>query len=177
MRAETLAPAMMIASGSIHAIVNAILKGGKDKMAGRALIDGSSALLLLPATLLVPLPHGAWGWLILSAAIHCLYLYALVRAFETSDFSAAYPVMRGAAPLLTACLAIGVFGEAASAGELAGIAVMGGAIATLAIGRHLARAGLVWALLTAAMIGCYTVADARGCVRFRSRRATSSGRS
>jgi len=56
---ELLAPAMMIASGSIHAVVNAILKGGRDKMAGRAIIDGSSALILLPATLLVPLPAAA----------------------------------------------------------------------------------------------------------------------
>jgi len=159
---EFLAPAMMIASGSIHAVVNAILKGGKDKMTGRAIIDGSSALILLPATLLVPLPAGAWGWLGLSAAIHCLYLYAVVRAFETSDFSAAYPVMRGVAPMLTATLAILVFGEHVSTREIVGIALIGGAVAMLVIGRHLGRAGLGWALLTAAMIGCYTVADAHG---------------
>lgn len=162
MNAALLAPAMMIASGSIHAVVNAILKGGKDKMAGRAIIDGSSALILLPATLLVPLPAGAWGWLGLSAAIHCLYLYAVVRAFESSDFSAAYPVMRGAAPMLTAALAIGLFGEAVPLRELVGILVIGGAVAALVIGRHLGRAGLGWASLTAAMIGCYTVADAHG---------------
>jgi len=159
---EFLAPAMMIASGSIHAVVNAILKGGKDKMTGRAIIDGSSALILLPATLLVPLPAGAWGWLGLSAAIHCLYLYAVVRAFESSDFSAAYPVMRGVAPMLTAALAILVFGEPVSTREIVGIALIGGAVAMLVIGRHLGRAGLGWALLTAAMIGCYTVADAHG---------------
>ena len=162
MSPEFLAPAMMIASGSIHAVVNAILKGGKDKMTGRAIIDGSSALILLPATLLVPLPAGAWGWLGLSAAIHCLYLYAVVRAFETSDFSAAYPVMRGVAPMLTAALAILVFGEQVSTREIIGIALIGGAVAMLVIGRHLGRAGLGWALLTAAMIGCYTMADAHG---------------
>lgn len=162
MSPEFLAPAMMIASGSIHAVVNAILKGGKDKMTGRAIIDGSSALILLPATLLVPLPAGAWGWLGLSAAIHCLYLYAVVRAFETSDFSAAYPVMRGVAPMLTAALAILVFGEHVSTREIIGIALIGGAVAMLVIGRHLGRAGLGWALLTAAMIGCYTMADAHG---------------
>lgn len=162
MTPEWLPPAMMIVSGSLHAVVNAILKGGSDKMAGRALIDGSSALILLPATLLVPLPHGAWHWLAASAAIHCVYLYALVRAFETSDFSAAYPIMRGAAPLLTAALAVGVFGERASAVELAGIAVIGFAVAALVFGRHIDRAGMGWALLTAAMIGCYTVTDANG---------------
>jgi drug/metabolite transporter (DMT)-like permease len=162
MTALWLPPAMMIASGSIHAIVNSILKGGKDKMAGRAIIDGSSALLLLPATLLVPLPGNAWFWLAMSAAIHCLYLYALVRAFEASDFSAAYPIMRGTAPLLTALLAVGLFAEAVSTRELIGIAVIGIAVSTMVFGRHIGRAGFGWALLTAAMIGCYTVTDAHG---------------
>ncbi|RYE02793.1 MAG: hypothetical protein EOP61_07180 [Sphingomonadales bacterium] len=162
MTAYWLPPAMMIASGSIHAVVNAILKGGKDKMAGRALIDGSSAVMLLPATLLVPLPEGAWTWLSASAAIHCIYLYAVVRAFESSDFSAAYPIMRGAAPLITAALAIGVVGEAATARELAGIALIGSAVCVMVMGRHIGGAGLGWALLTAAMIGCYTITDAQG---------------
>lgn len=162
MTAAWLPPAMMIASGSVHAVVNAILKGGKDKMAGRAVIDGSAAVLLLPAIFVVPLPHGAWIWLALSAAIHCVYLYALVRAFESSDFSAAYPIMRGAAPLITAALAIGVVGEGASFRELAGIALIGAAVCVLVLGKHIGRAGLGWALLTAAMIGCYTITDSQG---------------
>jgi drug/metabolite transporter (DMT)-like permease len=153
---------MMIASGSIHAVVNAILKGGKDKMAGRAVIDGSSALLLLPATLLVPLPHGAWGWLAATALLHCAYLYALVRALEASDFSAAYPILRGTAPLVTAALAIGVFGEPASGRELAGIALIGAAMFVMVGGRHISRAGLGWALLTGVTIAAYTVIDAHG---------------
>lgn len=157
-----LAPAMMIASGSIHAVVNAILKGGKDKMAGRATIDGSSAVLLLPATLFVPLPHGAWAWLFATAFLHCAYLYALVRAFEASDFSAAYPILRGTAPLVTAALAIGVFGESASGRELAGIAMIGGAMFVMVSGRHISRTGLGWALFTGVTIAAYTVIDANG---------------
>ena len=160
--AAWLAPAMMIASGSIHAVVNAILKGGKDKMAGRATIDGSSAVLLLPATLFVPLPAGAWGWLAATALLHCAYLYALVRAFEASDFSAAYPILRGTAPLVTAALAIGVFGESASGRELAGIAMIGGAMFVMVSGRHISRAGLGWALFTGVTIAAYTVIDANG---------------
>lgn len=160
--AAWLAPTMMIASGSIHAVVNAILKGGKDKMAGRATIDGSSALLLLPATLFVPLPAGAWGWLAATALLHCAYLYALVRAFETSDFSAAYPILRGTAPLVTAALAIGVFGEVVGTRELAGIALIGAAMFVMISGRHISRAGLGWALLTGVTIAAYTVIDANG---------------
>lgn len=162
MTAATLAPAMMIASGSIHAIVNAILKGGKDKLAGRAVIDGTSAVILLPALFLVPLPDGAWGWIGASAALHCLYLYALVRAFQASDLSAAYPILRGSAPLITAALAIGVFGEAASARELIGIALIGSAVIAMVAGRHIGRGGLGWALLTGVTIATYTVIDAQG---------------
>ncbi len=162
MTAPWLPPAMMIASGSIHAIVNAVLKGGKDKMAGRALIDATSALILLPAIAFVPLPSGAWPWLAATALVHCLYLYALVRTFESSDYSAAYPILRGAAPLLTALVVIGLFGESTSLQELGGIALIGAAMFALVIGRHLDARGLRWALLTGATIAGYTVIDSQG---------------
>lgn len=162
MDATLLAPVMMIASGSIHAVVNAILKGGKDKMAGRAAIDATSALILLPATLLVPLPHGAWPWIAGTALVHCAYLYALVRAFQASDLSAAYPILRGTAPLVTAVVVIGVLGEPASPRELAGIALIGAAMFVLVFGRHISRAGLGWALFTGVTISGYTVIDAHG---------------
>lgn len=153
---------MMIASGSIHAIVNAILKGGRDVAASRAVIDGSSALILLPALLFVPLPNSAWGWVIASAVLHCFYLYALVQALKASDFSAAYPLLRGSAPLLTAAFAIGVMGETATFGELAGIALIGGAVLVMLIGRHISPAGAGWALATGVTIAIYTVIDAAG---------------
>lgn len=153
---------MMIASGSIHAVVNAIVKSGRSKMASRAATDGTSALLLLPGVLLVPWPSGAWPWLGLSTLVHCLYLLALVKAYEHADFSAAYPVLRGTAPLVTALVTIGVLGEGASMLEIAGIACLGGGILTLAIGRHLDRASLGWALLTGVCTAAYTVADAHG---------------
>ena len=40
-----------------------------------------------------------------------VYLICLVKAFESADFSVAYPVMRGIAPVLASAAAIGVFGE------------------------------------------------------------------
>ncbi|MEN3745604.1 DMT family transporter [Sphingomonas sp. HF-S3] len=160
--AELLAPAMMIASGSIHAVVNAILKSGRDKMTARSVIDGSSAILLLPALFFVPLPHGAWHWLGASALIHCIYLYALVRAFEASDMSAAYPILRGVAPLITAAVTVGVLGESASIGDLLGTALIGFAVLMMVAGKHIQAAGLGWSLATAAMIAAYTIVDAAG---------------
>jgi drug/metabolite transporter (DMT)-like permease len=158
----TLAPLLMIASGSIHAVVNAIVKGGRDKMASRAMTDGSAAVILLPALLLVPLPHGAWGWLAATAMVHALYLYALIRAYQVSDFSAAYPVLRGTAPLVTAGVTLGLLGEHVSTLAVAGIALIGVSMFVLAIGRHLSRAGFGWAVLTGFTIATYTVIDAAG---------------
>lgn len=153
---------MMIASGSIHAIVNAIVKGGRDKAAARALTDGSAALILLPALPFVSLPHGAWGWLAASAAVHAVYLFALVQAYRRADLSTAYPVLRGIAPVLTAIVTIGLLGEPASGTDMIGIALIGGAMFLLVLGRHLDRASLGWSLLTGAMIAIYTVIDAQG---------------
>ena len=69
-----LAYLLILGSGAIHAVVNAILKAGNDKLVGRALIDGSSAVFVVPLVFIAPLPHGAWGWLAASAAIHLVYL-------------------------------------------------------------------------------------------------------
>jgi len=158
----TLAPLLMIASGSIHAVVNAIVKGGKDKMASRAMTDGSAAVILLPALLLVPLPHGAWTWLAATALVHALYLYALIRAYQVSDFSSAYPVLRGTAPLVTAGVTLGLLGDHVSTISIVGIALIGVSMFVLAIGRHLSRAGFGWAVLTGFTIAAYTVIDAAG---------------
>ncbi len=67
---ESLASILILVSGLAHAIVNAILKAGKDKMSGRALIDGFSAVLVAPAAFWVPLPAHAWTWLMASTVVH-----------------------------------------------------------------------------------------------------------
>ena len=157
-----VAPLLMIASGSIHAVVNAIVKGGRDKMAGRALTDGSSAVILLPATLFVAWPTGAWGWLGASAVLHGFYLYALIRAYQAGDLSAVYPVLRGVAPLITALVTLGALGEPASAQEIAGIALVGAAMFVMVAGKHIERHALGWALATGVCIASYTVIDAHG---------------
>jgi drug/metabolite transporter (DMT)-like permease len=157
-----LAPALMIASGSIHAVVNAIVKGGRDKMASRAVTDGASAIIMLPAILFVPLPTGAWSWLALSALFHAVYVYALIRAYQVADFSAAYPVLRGTAPAVTALVTIGILGERASLADILGIALIASAMFALASQRHLGGAALRWSLLTGVTIAAYTIVDAKG---------------
>jgi drug/metabolite transporter (DMT)-like permease len=157
-----LAALMMVASGGAHAVVNAILKSGGDKMSSRALIDGFSAILVAPFVFFLPVPTGAWGWLAASGAVHLVYLICLIKAFETADFSVAYPVMRGVAPALAAAVSVGLFHEPIAWPTALGVGLVSAGVIAVSLGRHMSRATLAWAVGTGATIAAYTVIDAHG---------------
>lgn len=162
MRSADLASVMIVTSGAAHAVVSAILKSGRDKMSSRALIDGFSALLVLPAAFIVPLPAGAWQWLASSWVIHLVYLYCLIRSFEAADMTVAYPIARGVAPTLAAIVAVGVFREAITLPVAVGVGLVSTGVITVGTGKHVAPKALAWAAATGVSIALYTVIDAQG---------------
>jgi drug/metabolite transporter (DMT)-like permease len=162
MNSTQLASVMIVGSGAAHAVVNTVLKSGKDKMSSRALIDGFSALLLLPAAFVLPLPHNAWGWLMASGLVHLVYLVCLIKAFETTDMSVAYPIARGAAPALAAAGAVLLFHEPITLWIAIGIALISCGVITIGLGRHIDKTSLGWAVATGVSIAVYTVIDAQG---------------
>jgi drug/metabolite transporter (DMT)-like permease len=153
---------MMICSGAAHASVNAVLKSGQDKMSSRALIDGFSALIMLPLAFVLPTPQGAWIWLAASAVIHLVYLISLIKAFEQADMMVAYPLMRGMAPMLASAVAVSFFSAPITLLIGAGVALVSIGVMVATLGRHLGRGTLIWSLITGASIALYTVADAQG---------------
>lgn len=153
---------LMIASGAIHAVVNAVVKAGGDKMSSRALIDGASAILVMPLAFVVPLPEGAWHWLLASTLVHFFYLYFLIRAFEVADMSTAYPIMRGSAPVIAAVVAVLLFDEPISWAVAGGIGLVTLGTLAVALWRAPDRRALGWALATGATVAAYTVIDAQG---------------
>jgi drug/metabolite transporter (DMT)-like permease len=153
---------MIITSGATHAVVNAIFKAGRDKMSSRALIDAFSALLILPAAFFLPLPHGAWGFLVASWATHLVYLVCLIKAFERADMTVAYPISRGVAPALAAAVAVGMFSEPISLSTAVGIGLVSAGVMAVGLGRNVDRRALGWALCTGVTIALYTVIDAQG---------------
>jgi drug/metabolite transporter (DMT)-like permease len=159
---ENTASILILVSGFAHAVVNSILKAGNDKMSRRALIDGFSALLLAPAAFFVPLPTNAWNWLIASAMVHGLYLLALIKSFEQSDMTVAYPIARGIAPMLAAAGAVALFHESISTQVVVGIVSIAVGVMFIGVSHPLERSALLWALLTGACIASYTVIDAQG---------------
>jgi drug/metabolite transporter (DMT)-like permease len=159
---EAEASILILVSGCAHAIVNAILKAGNDKMSGRALIDGFSALLVAPVALLVPLPQHAWGWLAASWLVHALYMVSLIKSFEQSDMTVAYPIARGLAPVLAALGAVSLFHEPMSSYVALGIALIAVGVMFIGTSHQLNRSALAWAALTGTCIAGYTVIDAQG---------------
>jgi len=159
---EATASILILISGCAHAIVNAILKSGRDKMSGRALIDGFSAVLVAPAAFLLPLPTQAWGWLAASGIVHLIYLFTLIKSFELADMTVAYPIARGIAPVLAATVAVACFHEPITAPVALGIVLIAVGVAFIGMSHTLNRRALLWALMTGACIAGYTVIDAQG---------------
>jgi uncharacterized membrane protein len=152
------------------AAANMSVKMGTDILIGRAILSTSAAMMTLPATLFVPLPDAATlGALALAMPAHYFYQICLVKAMGRGDLSLVFPVMRGAAPLLTAFAALLLLGERLA--PLAWIGLVGATAAVIffalppkgvGLSRHPDRAALAWAVGTAIGISLYNVTDARG---------------
>ena len=156
------ASALMLASGAAHAVVNAVVKSGGDKMSSRALVDGSSALLVLPLAFVVPFPWAALPFLVGSFIVHTVYLVCLIKAFEGADMSAVYPIMRGSAPVIAAAAAVLWLRDPISIPVTLGALLV--SLGTLAVAwwnRPSLRA-IGWALATGVTVAGYTVIDAKG---------------
>jgi len=98
---------MVLFAALLHAAWNALIKACGDKLLMTWLLcvcAGVLAALLLPV---LPAPRReSWGHLAASGTIHLLYFWLVSRAYQSADMSLAYPLMRGAAPILTALIAM-----------------------------------------------------------------------
>src|ERR1700748_3222020 len=131
---------LILLSALVHAVVNVLTKRAEDKYAMRLLVGVFSALLVAPALFFVPLPAGAWWFLIGTAFVHALYELLLVKSYESADFSAVYPVARGTGPLFTAIGAILFLHEHPPALQIVGILLICGGVTAIGIS-HRATAG------------------------------------
>jgi len=165
-----LAVSLGLFSAVTLAATNMTVKMGSDILVARAILAMSAAAIILPFSFFVAPPNAAiWGALAFSLPAHFFYQICMIRALQRGDLSLVFPVMRGAAPLLTAVAALMLLRE-----ELAPLAWAGLILATLAVAAfvfpprgirlrdHPHRAALFWAFGTALGIAVYNVTDARG---------------
>jgi len=159
-----LAIVFILISAVFHAIVNLVIKQADDRLVNRALINLTSGLIAMPLLFFVaPLTPLAAKHLAIGIAFHWCYQIATIRAFKHGDFSAVYPVMRGTSVLLTAAGAALLLHESFPPVKLAGLVLASLALTQFRKSASPAhRKALLWALLTALMIGAYTVNDGAG---------------
>jgi drug/metabolite transporter (DMT)-like permease len=145
------------------ALAHASIKSGKDKLAVQAWVRLFDLALAAPLAFWIGLPPSyLWPWLLAAAATHAVYQALLSLSYSVSDFSVAYPVARGIAPVLTAGAGVALLGDTLSGWLMAAIAVVSIGIVLLAAGGRLSRIGLLAALATGTLTTAYSVIDARG---------------
>ncbi|MDQ0395447.1 EamA family transporter [Labrys monachus] len=158
----------VLAAAALHAGWNALVKIKLDPFLAMTLICVSCAIIALPALAITGLPAGAaWPWIALSTFLHLGYYLFLAEAYRRADMGQIYPIARGAAPLVTALISLFIVHDPVSPGNLIGIVLLGLGVLLISLkGQRSAlvpsRAAIVYALLTAATISLYTVADGIG---------------
>ncbi len=161
---QPLVIALVLGAALLHAGWNAVLRGRRDLFWSITVMSLCSAAVALPFALWLPKPAPAsWPYVAISAAMQIAYCVLLVRAYRDADLGQAYPVARGASPLLVTLGAAVFAGEHLGLLALAGVALVSAGILGLASGRgRLDVRSLVAALACGAMIAGYTVSDGLG---------------
>jgi drug/metabolite transporter (DMT)-like permease len=160
--------AAVLFAAACHAGWNAAVKKGLDPLAGTVAISIGAALVSAPLLSLVGLPAAAaWPWVIASVLIHLVYFAALIESYRAGDMGQVYPIARGSAPLLTACLSALLVGEHIGPIAWAGILLLAGGVVLMSLrgGRDLARLdrrAVAFALFTAITICAYSLTDGIG---------------
>ena len=163
---SVLAPLAALGSALAHSVMALFTKKSGDTLVFRAVTISISALLLVPIMLTHPIPDlDVWRYLLMSAGVIWAFNMAMIAAFERGDMNLVYPVMRGAAPVLTAVLAFQVFGEALTPWGIAGLVIASMALIAFAwpeSGGLPKLTALGFALGASVMTASYTVIDAAG---------------
>lgn len=164
---ETFVILVVLGSAVLHAVWNAIIKSGEDKLAETAMKAGGGGLFALAAIPFLPPPlPESWIYLGGTMACHILYYLFIANAYRGADMSYAYTIMRGSAPLFTALASVFVLHEALGANGWAGVLALSAGVLVLAADTvrrgafNLAATAV--ALANAFVIMGYSICDGHG---------------
>jgi drug/metabolite transporter (DMT)-like permease len=157
----------VIAAAMLHAVWNAVVKGGRDKHLGMTAIVLGHAPLAVLCLPFVPSPAiESWPYLAGGIALHFGYQLFLLSSYRIGDLTQVYPMARGTAPMLVAGFSVTVLGVELSPGELLAVLMIGTGIMSLSLVRQ--RDGLrngraaAMAFATGCFIAGYSLVDGLG---------------
>ena len=162
--------AAVLLAALLHASWNAALKAQPDTFLAALAVTGGAGLIGALALPFLAAPDAAsWPFIAASGAIHVGYYLLLGWAYRHADISHAYPLMRGAAPVLVALAAGALTGEQLHGAQWLAIGLICAGGAVLTFGTRSANgagpAPTLLALTIAGLIAAYTLVDGIGVRR------------
>jgi drug/metabolite transporter (DMT)-like permease len=157
--------AAILFGAALHASWNAIVKGGPDKLLTTVLVAAASGAVALVVLPFLPLPaRASWSFLATSAIVQVVYFALVAGAYNATDMSRAYPLMRGLAPALVALAGVLLLGEHLGPVAWAGVVLVSTGVFAMTFGAKGAasRLGTLLALVNALVIASYTLIDGVG---------------
>jgi len=160
---------LVLLAGLIHAAWNALAKAIASQRTSFALMNLAIAVASWCALPFIGVPRAqAWPFVLASVACHVSYELFLMGSYQRANFSRAYPIARGVAPLLVSLGGLVLASERIGLKGLVGIMFIVVGVISIAYVRNstkLDRAGVYWALATGVAIAVYTVVDGLGVRR------------
>lgn len=155
---------IILFAAALHAVWNAIVKGGSDTLLTTILVASSAALVgIVTLPFLPPIAPDAWPFVAISAILEIAYYALVAAAYRHADMSRAYPLMRGTPPLLVALVSTIALGMSVSPIGWLGIIVVSAGLLTLTLfGTGGSSRGLWLAMVNALVIASYTLVDGVG---------------
>ncbi|NKB49981.1 MAG: EamA family transporter [Alphaproteobacteria bacterium] len=157
----------VIAAAVLHAVWNAVVKGGRDKHLSMTAIVLGHAPIALVATIISPFPDPAsWPYIFGGIAPHVVYQLFLLTSYRFGDLTQVYPIARGTAPILVALISVVFLSVALGTKELLAIFLIAVGIMSLSLvrqhdGLRNTRAAVL-AFMTGCLIAGYSLVDGLG---------------
>jgi drug/metabolite transporter (DMT)-like permease len=162
--------AAVVFGAFLHASWNAIVKSGGDVFQDLLLVAAGAAGFGAAAIAFLPPPlRASWPFIAASAVVHTGYFLLVAAAYRVGDLSHAYPLMRGAAPLVVALTSGALVAEFPPPLAWGGILLICSGV--YGLGRASVRPGraptgaTVLALAAALVTAAYTFVDGVGARR------------
>lgn len=120
-------------------------------------------VVFLPVAIVVWHAHRAViPFVIASSALQLLYFALLPTAYRLAELSVVYPIARGTAPVIVLVVGVVALGRATSAGQVAGVCLIGLGVLLVRGLRGSPGMGVPLGLLIACVIAAYTLVDKDG---------------
>lgn len=157
----------VLCAALLHAVWNALVKGGADKRLNMACVILGHTPIALLVLYFVPLPAlASWPYIIGGMIAHFGYQVFLLNAYNKGDLTQVYPIARGSAPLIVAAVSVIGLGVVLAPLEIFAVAIIALGLMSMALvrsadgTRNLPAAKL--AVITGCFIASYSLIDGLG---------------